>query len=102
MKRNSRHNSKKFGGTHGELTEQLATLLRSLWTCKYMPEVSVEFKAVVGKYGVQYRGAAQHDAQEFLMWLLDKVHEDLNIATKKKYRANKVCCCFACRIPASF
>ena len=24
------------------------------------------------------------------MWLLDKVHEDLNIATKKKYRANKV------------
>lgn len=27
---------------------------------------------------MQYRGNAQHDAQEFLLWLLDRVHEDLN------------------------
>lgn len=29
---------------------------------------------------MQYRGNAQHDAQEFLLWLLDRVHEDLNNA----------------------
>lgn|SRR6218665_3533110 len=89
IKRSNKHNAKKFG-TRGELTEHLATLLKSLWNCKYTPEISSEFKAIVAKYGCQYRGSSQHDAQEFLIWLLDKVHEDLNIATKKKYRANKV------------
>lgn len=32
----------------------------------------------VAKRAMQYRGNAQHDAQEFLLWLLDRVHEDLN------------------------
>lgn len=89
IKRNNKQNAKKYG-TRGELTVHLATLLKSLWTCKYTPEISADFKAVVAKFGCQYRGCSQHDAQEFLMWLLDKVHEDLNIATKKKYRENKV------------
>ena len=89
IKRNNKLNSKKFG-TRGELTEQLGLLLKSLWSGQYSAEISNDFKAVVGKYGAQYRGFAQHDAQEFFLWLLDKVHEDLNIATKKKYRSNKV------------
>ena len=89
IRRNNKLNAKKYG-TKGELTEQLAMLLKSLWSGHYTAEVSSDFKAIVGKYGSQYRGYAQHDAQEFLLWLLDKVHEDLNIATKKKYRANKV------------
>ncbi|KFW01292.1 Ubiquitin carboxyl-terminal hydrolase 31, partial [Eurypyga helias] len=35
---------------------------------------------IVSKNAMQYRGNAQHDAQEFLLWLLDRVHEDLNNA----------------------
>lgn len=89
IRRNNKINAKKYG-TRGELTDQLAILLKSLWSGQYTAEISNDFKTVVGKYGSQYRGFAQHDAQEFLLWLLDKVHEDLNIATKKKYRANKV------------
>ncbi|XP_059472470.1 ubiquitin carboxyl-terminal hydrolase 43 [Neocloeon triangulifer] len=73
----------------GELTEQLAALLRAVWSGQYAPELSSSFKTAVDKYGSQYRGANQHDAQEFLLWLLDKVHEDLNTATKKKYKAIK-------------
>lgn len=80
---------KKFG-TRGEVTEKLALLLKSLWSSQYNSQISSDFKSIVGKYGVQYRGYAQHDAQEFLLWLLDKVHEDLNRATKRKYKANKV------------
>ncbi|XP_048576293.1 ubiquitin carboxyl-terminal hydrolase 31 isoform X2 [Nematostella vectensis] len=79
---------KKFG-TKGEVTEKLAVLLKSLWYSEYSGEVSSEFKSVVGKHGAQYRGYSQHDAQEFLLWLLDIVHEDLNRATKRKYKANK-------------
>ncbi|KAG0729285.1 Ubiquitin carboxyl-terminal hydrolase 43 [Chionoecetes opilio] len=54
-------NSKKYG-TRGEITEQLAVLLKALWT---------------------------HDAAEFLMFVLDKVHEDLNTASKRKYKKIK-------------
>lgn len=47
-------------------------------------------QGAVERHGTQYRGNSQHDAQEFLFWLLDKVHEDLNTATKKKYKTIKV------------
>ena len=77
-------------GTRGEITEQLARLLKALWSSQYEPEMTFKLKSVIDKYGAQYRGAAQHDAQEFLLWLLDKVHEDLNTATKKKYKKIKV------------
>jgi ubiquitin carboxyl-terminal hydrolase 31 len=43
----------------------------------------------VERYGTQFRSSTQHDAQEFLFWLLDKVHEDLNTATKRKYKVIK-------------
>ncbi|KAM4024963.1 ubiquitin carboxyl-terminal hydrolase 31 [Anomaloglossus baeobatrachus] len=70
----------------GEVTEQLAKLLRSLWTMEYTPQHSREFKTVVSRNALQYRGTSQHDAQEFLLWLLDRVHEDLNILVKHKPR----------------
>lgn len=89
MKRRNKINSKKFG-TKGELTEQLALVLKALWTCRDTPEHSSSFKAVVDRYSSQFRSSTQHDAQEFLFWLLDKVHEDLNTATKKRYKTIKV------------
>lgn len=89
LNRRSVLNSRKFG-TKGEVTEQLAQLLKALWSSQYQPDMTFKFKSVVEKYGAQYRGAVQHDAQEFLLWLLDKVHEDLNTATKKKYKKVKV------------
>ncbi|NXN31129.1 UBP31 hydrolase, partial [Nycticryphes semicollaris] len=64
--------------TPGEVTEQLAQLVRALWTLEYTPQHSRDFKNIVSKNAMQYRGNAQHDAQEFLLWLLDRVHEDLN------------------------
>ncbi|XP_031660428.1 ubiquitin carboxyl-terminal hydrolase 31-like [Oncorhynchus kisutch] len=61
-----------------EVTEQLSGLVRALWTFENTPQHSQEFKNVVSKRALQVRGNAQHDAQEFLLWLLDRVHEDLN------------------------
>ncbi|KAM3623620.1 uncharacterized protein V6R79_013376 [Siganus canaliculatus] len=65
-------------GARGEVTEQLASLVRALWTLDYTPQLSVEFKSIVAKYSSQFRGNSQHDALEFLLWLLDRVHEDAN------------------------
>uniref|UniRef100_A0A3B5B4R6 ubiquitinyl hydrolase 1 n=1 Tax=Stegastes partitus TaxID=144197 RepID=A0A3B5B4R6_9TELE len=74
----------------GEVTEQLASLVRALWTLEYTPQLSVEFKSIVAKYGSQFRGNSQHDALEFLLWLLDRVHEDANSTTdnNSKTKAN--------------
>ncbi|XP_065162140.1 ubiquitin carboxyl-terminal hydrolase 31 [Atheta coriaria] len=88
LSRRNKLNSKKHG-TKGEVTEQLAVLLKALWSCQYNPEFSTIFKQIVERYGVQYKGTQQHDALEFLIWLLDKVHEDLNMAPKKKFRSIK-------------
>ncbi|XP_016929445.2 ubiquitin carboxyl-terminal hydrolase 43 isoform X1 [Drosophila suzukii] len=88
LKRRNKINSRKFG-TKGELTEQLANVLKALWTCRNESDHSTSFKAVVDRYGTQFRSSTQHDAQEFLFWLLDKVHEDLNTASKRRYKSLK-------------
>ncbi|KAM9843138.1 ubiquitin carboxyl-terminal hydrolase 43 [Aulostomus maculatus] len=65
----------------GEVTETFASLVRALWTLEYTPQLSVDFKTIVSKYGSQFRGNSQHDALEFLLWLLDQVHEDINLVS---------------------
>uniref|UniRef100_A0A668AEK7 ubiquitinyl hydrolase 1 n=1 Tax=Myripristis murdjan TaxID=586833 RepID=A0A668AEK7_9TELE len=77
-KTNGVHLQKKGPAARGEVTEQLSGLVRALWTFEYTPQHSRDFKNAVSRNALQYRGNAQHDAQEFLLWLLDRVHEDLN------------------------
>ncbi|XP_015260673.1 PREDICTED: ubiquitin carboxyl-terminal hydrolase 43-like, partial [Cyprinodon variegatus] len=72
----------------GEVTEQLASLVRALWTLDYTPQMSGEFKSIVSKYGSQFRGNSQHDALEFLLWLLDKVHEDASPGSDNNNSSN--------------
>lgn len=77
-KTNGVHLQRKGPLAKGEVTEQLSGLVRALWTFEYTPQHSRDFKSVVSKNATQFKGNAQHDAQEFLLWLLDRVHEDLN------------------------
>ncbi|NWI44569.1 UBP43 hydrolase, partial [Picathartes gymnocephalus] len=68
-------------GPRAEVTHRLAALVRALWTRDYTPQLSAEFKNIVSKHSSQFRGNAQHDALEFLLWLLDRMHEDLGAAS---------------------
>ncbi|KAM9515547.1 ubiquitin carboxyl-terminal hydrolase 43 isoform 3-T3 [Guaruba guarouba] len=68
-------------GARAEVTHRLAALVRALWTRDYTPQLSAEFKNIVSKHSAQFRGNSQHDALEFLLWLLDRMHEDLGSAS---------------------
>ncbi|KAL7979013.1 hypothetical protein Chor_015037 [Crotalus horridus] len=48
----------------------------------FSPGRSREELSIVSKNALQFRGSSQHDAQEFLLWLLDRVHEDLHNLVK--------------------
>lgn len=43
------------------------------------------FQTQVGRYAPQFVGYAQHDSQELLAFLLDGLHEDLNLVLEKPY-----------------
>lgn len=72
------------GSAKTDVCEELGRLLESLWSGSYSPEISGHLKTVVSKYNTQYKGSSQHDAQEFLLWLLDRINEELHQSSKKK------------------
>ncbi|KAI1233593.1 hypothetical protein IHE44_0004026 [Lamprotornis superbus] len=61
--------------TGGQITDHRQYMFISPFLPLSSPPPSLN---IVSKNAMQYRGNAQHDAQEFLLWLLDRVHEDLN------------------------
>lgn len=76
-----------------EVTEELAALLKNAWLRQnpaVLEDAVSKFKAAIEKRASQWRGSEQHDAQEFFMWLLDRLHEDLNQAASAKYKPLKV------------
>ncbi|KAI8444606.1 ubiquitin-specific protease [Phakopsora pachyrhizi] len=70
-------------GTQGQLAESVAELVRVLWGAQYTFVSPITFRDAICKFAPQFRGSDQHDAQEFLGFLLDGLHEDLNLVTQK-------------------
>ena len=71
---------------NGEVAKAYARLLNEM----YDPKVNVSFtprnfKNIIGKYGPSFSGYQQQDSQEFLLFLLDGLQEDLNRIHKKPY-----------------
>lgn len=87
--RRNRENSRKYG-TNGELTEACGNLVQSLGRATYIPEISNSLLETVARFWPQFHDGGEQDAQEFLMWLLDRIHEDLNKRRRKKLKVKKV------------
>ncbi|RHZ69017.1 hypothetical protein Glove_291g40 [Diversispora epigaea] len=71
-------------GSKGVLVEAFAELIRVMWNDKYTFVSPISFKEAIGRFAPQFSGSDQHDSQEFLEFLLDGLHEDLNIKQKIK------------------
>uniref|UniRef100_A0A8C6NTW8 ubiquitinyl hydrolase 1 n=1 Tax=Nothobranchius furzeri TaxID=105023 RepID=A0A8C6NTW8_NOTFU len=72
-------------GTGGRLAIGFAVLLRALWKGTHHAFQPSKLKAIVASKASQFTGYAQHDAQEFMAFLLDGLHEDLNRIQTKPY-----------------
>uniref|UniRef100_A0A8C9WNU0 Ubiquitin carboxyl-terminal hydrolase n=1 Tax=Scleropages formosus TaxID=113540 RepID=A0A8C9WNU0_SCLFO len=68
--------------THTTLMEEFAKLIQTLWTSSSSEAVSPsEFKTQIQKYAPRFVGYNQQDAQEFLRFLLDGLHNEVNRIT---------------------
>eukprot|EP01053_Blabericola_migrator_P000013 Blabericola_migrator_1__12@NODE_1004_length_5726_cov_209_116982_g158_i3_p1_GENE_NODE_1004_length_5726_cov_209_116982_g158_i3NODE_1004_length_5726_cov_209_116982_g158_i3_p1_ORF_typecomplete_len1061_score185_39UCH/PF00443_29/1_6e55UCH_1/PF13423_6/2_4e05UCH_1/PF13423_6/2_6e09zfMYND/PF01753_18/0_0027zfMYND/PF01753_18/9_5e03zfMYND/PF01753_18/1_8e04zfMYND/PF01753_18/1_4e04_NODE_1004_length_5726_cov_209_116982_g158_i35513733 len=63
------------------LCSHYADVLNQLHTSKYMLQVD-DFKRRIDRITRMFPDYEQHDAQEFLSWLLDELHEETNLARK--------------------
>ncbi|CAK9160860.1 unnamed protein product [Ilex paraguariensis] len=76
-------------GMNGKLALAFGDLLRKLWAPGATPVDPGMFKSTLAGFAPQFSGYNQHDSQEFLAFLLDGLHEDLNRVKCKPYIAVK-------------
>jgi len=74
-------------GKEGKVAEEWANLLNAMWSGQYRTCVPYDFKKTIGSFSPQFLGYNQQDSQEFLNFLLDGIHEDLNRVLEKPYVA---------------
>ncbi|XP_029428730.1 ubiquitin carboxyl-terminal hydrolase 2 isoform X1 [Rhinatrema bivittatum] len=68
--------------TNTALMEAFAQLIQTMWTSSANEVVSPsEFKTQIQKYAPRFVGYNQQDAQEFLRFLLDGLHNEVNRVT---------------------
>lgn len=70
-------------GTKGNLAQAFASILHEMWQAEMPYLTPVNFRRSICAHASQFSGSDQHDSQEFLSFLLDGLHEDLNRILKK-------------------
>lgn len=73
------------------IIDSYGELINSLWKGTSSSISPSSFKSVISKFARQFSGYNQNDAQEFLAFLLDGLHEDLNQVKKKPYVEDASC-----------
>ena len=72
-------------GAGGKLANEFARLVRAIWKPSERVVVPRDLKHVIGEHAPMFLGYQQQDSQEFVTFLLDGLHEDLNLVLNKPY-----------------
>ena len=62
----------------GHIAKRYGDLVRDMWSGKTRTIAPIKFRWTIGKYQSCFSSFQQQDSQEFLAFLLDGLHEDLN------------------------
>ena len=65
-------------GHRGELAQAYADTVKAMWSTGSTSHAPRKLKETVGRCESRFQGYEQHDSQEFISFLLDGLHEDLN------------------------
>jgi len=73
-------------GSCGKVAESFCDVVENLWNGKFHSFTPTAFREVIGsRQEGRFNDHNQHDAQEFMAFLLDLLHEDLNRVHVKPY-----------------
>ena len=72
-------------GSQGEIVEKYSQLIHHLWYGNNDCVSPIQFKVAFGKNYNAFADFRQQDSQEFISYLLDALHEDLNKVKNKPY-----------------
>lgn len=73
-------------GTPGQqLTREYAKLIKAMWFGNEPALPPLALKRAIAVHAEQFQGFGQHDAHELLNYMLDGIHEDLNLVKRKEY-----------------
>ena len=76
-------------GSNGEIVEKYSQLIHHIWQGNQEYISPIQFKKAFGKMYNAFDNSRQQDSQEFISYLLDSLHEDLNKVLKKPYIESK-------------
>ena len=87
LNENYKHDLNKTNplGMKGKLATVYGELIKKMWNGNNSSVSPTQFKYILSQFAPQFNGYRQHDSQELLSFLLDGLHEDLNLITKKPY-----------------
>jgi ubiquitin C-terminal hydrolase len=70
-------------GWQGKVVDEYAQLIKDYWSDKYTVIAPRAFKNALGEFAPRFSGYQQQDSSELLSFLLDGLHEDLNLIKVK-------------------
>lgn len=76
-------NRKNPLGFEGRIAEHFASIVSAIWSGQCKLIAPKRFKETIGTFNSQFLSFEQQDAQEFLLFLLDGLHEDLNKVSQR-------------------
>ncbi|XP_037092293.1 ubiquitin carboxyl-terminal hydrolase 11-like [Pollicipes pollicipes] len=75
-----REDLNRQSATRGEVAEEVAQLLTIIWSGKFRFVSPHRLRAVIGAQRGDFGGTRPHDAHEYILLLLEWLHDDLNVA----------------------
>ena len=72
-------------GMKGDIAEAYGELIHDMWSSGEGSCAPTSLKRIVARYAPQFNSNVQQDSQEFMSFLLDGLHEDLNLVKQKPY-----------------